>query len=49
MSARLVRNGRQSFLLGASWRYHPSWPRRLTHIYLGPFLLTITSKAREDA
>jgi hypothetical protein len=42
-SARFNRNSPKCFLLGASWSHHPSWPRRLTHIYLGPFVLTITT------
>ena len=45
MSARIYRNSRKSFLIGASWSHDPSWgtPRQ-THIYLGPFLLTIITK-----
>lgn len=44
MSARIYRNSRKSFLLGASWSHDPSWPTRLTHIYLGPFLITIATR-----
>jgi hypothetical protein len=43
--ARIYRNSRKSFLLGASWSHDASWPTpRLTHIYLGLWLLTITHR-----
>jgi hypothetical protein len=43
-TARICRNSRQAFLLGASWGHNPEWQMpRLTHIYLGPWLLTITT------
>lgn len=38
-----VRRNRDGFLLGASWAHHLSWERRLTHVYLGWWVLTITS------
>jgi len=41
---RIYRNGTKCFLLGASWSHYPSWPERTTHIYLGPFLLTVKKK-----
>ena len=43
---RFYRNIRSSFLLGASWSHHPSFGARSTHIYLGPWLLTITTKGK---
>ena len=43
--ARVYRNSKKSFLIGASWSHDPSWGTpRLTHIYLGPFLMTITTE-----
>jgi hypothetical protein len=41
MSAHIVLNSRQAFILGASWVTSPGAPHRLIHIYLGPWLLTI--------
>ena len=44
---RVVRNTRKSFLLGASWSHDPAWDcPRLTHIYLGPWLMTVTTNRR---
>lgn len=36
----LVRN-RSSALFGASWSHHASFPWRLTHFYLGLWVLTL--------
>lgn len=43
---RLVRNTRHCFLLGASWGHVTGAPNRLVHVYLGPWLLTITMEAK---
>lgn len=32
---------RSAFLLGGSWSHHPSFGRRLTHFYLGWFVVTL--------
>jgi hypothetical protein len=37
---RVGRN-RSCLLLGLSWSHDKSFPFRLTHVYLGPWLLTI--------
>jgi hypothetical protein len=29
------------FLLGVSWSHHHEWPTRLTHVYLGPVVVTV--------
>lgn len=36
-----VHRNRDGFLLGASWSHHSSWERRLTHFYLGWWVLTL--------
>lgn len=41
-----IRYNRSCFLLGLSWSHHPSFPARLTHIYLGFWVLTIRTKSR---
>lgn len=44
---QIVRNSRKSFLVGASWSHDPRWPGpRRTHIYLGPWLMTVTTRRR---
>lgn len=36
-----VRRNRDCFLLGASWSHYAKWEHRLTHFYLGWFVLTL--------
>lgn len=43
-----VRRNRNGFLLGASWAHYLAWERRLTHFYLGWWVLTIITGAEED-
>ena len=44
---RFSRN-RSCFLLGASWSHHHTFPNRVTHIYLGWWVLTFTKVQEAD-
>lgn len=36
-----INRNRDGLLLGVSWAHHKSWDHRLTHFYLGLWVLTI--------
>lgn len=38
-----IRRNGSGFLLGGSWSHHESFPFRKTHLYLGWWVLTVTT------
>jgi hypothetical protein len=40
-----VERNRSCLLFGASWSHHGSFPFRLTHFYLGAWVLTVRTGA----
>lgn len=36
---------RSCLLFGFSWSHHDGWPTRLTHVYLGWWVLTIKTQS----
>jgi hypothetical protein len=47
-TVKIRRNSPKCFIVGASWSHDPNWGKpRQTYVYLGPFLLTVTTTSAE--